>query len=67
MITSWHQHLLPDGFADAFRGPRPALGDVTTASVNVPLDTIVAAGGDSKRQRVGDVLGVDNYSGAMAG
>lgn len=52
--------------ADAFSSIRPALGDVTTASVNVPPDGLVAAG-DSKRQRVGDASGAGNHSRASAG
>ncbi|SLM40910.1 Rad52/22 double-strand break repair protein [Lasallia pustulata] len=45
---------------------RPALGDVTIASVNVPLDGLLA-GGDSKRQRVGDAPGVGNSLRVNAG
>lgn len=47
----WSQHLLPYAVADHFSATRPALGDVTTASVNVTPDGLIAAG-DSKRQRV---------------
>lgn len=36
------------------RQSRPALGDVTSATVNVPPDAGV--GGDVKRQRTGDPL-----------
>ena len=66
VICFWDQHLLPYAVADPFSITRPALGDVTTVSVNVPPDSLVAAG-DNKRQRIGDVPGADTHSKAAVG
>lgn len=61
VACSWSQHLLPYTVADPFSASRPALGDVTTASVNTPPDGLIAAR-DSKRQRVGDAPDDSNHS-----
>lgn len=66
VACSWSQHCLPYAVADPFSATRPALGDVTTASVNVPPDDLVAVG-DSKRQRVGNGPGDVNHSKVCAG